>query len=135
MSSIQHLTSDIGSCDLPHSPLHIHNRMAKSVSKISSERGQPQELWYYTGGLKRHFYFNVEMNNAQVETRQSYARLHAGTPEAIMLSGKKERKPFGQYTLAGAWNERPYYRNAGGYHLFYSLLVNKEMHVQGWCID
>jgi hypothetical protein len=48
-----------------------------------------------------------------------------------MLSGKKERKPFGQYTLAGAWNERPYYRNAGGYHLFYSLLYNNK----GWCID
>ena len=101
------------------------------MSRISSERDQPQELWYNTGGLKRHFYFDVEMNNAQVEMRQSYERLPADTPKAIMLSGEKERKPFGQYTLAGAWNGKPYYRNAGGYHLFYSPLYNNK----GWCID
>jgi hypothetical protein len=107
------------------------------VSNISKKREQPQEPWYHTGGLKRHFYFNVDMNNAQVGTRQSYARLPADTPKAIMLSGKKkegkERKQFGKYTLAGARNSKPYYHNAEGYHLFF--IADRMGMPGGWCID
>jgi hypothetical protein len=104
---------------------------------MSKKLEQSQEPWYHTGGLKRHFYFDVDMNKSQVGTRQSYARLPADTPKAIMLSGKtkegKERKQFGKYTLAGSRNSKPYYRNAEGYHLFF---IGDRMGVPGgWCID
>ena len=105
--------------------------VAKSVSRIGKQQEQPQEPWCHTGGLKRHFYFDVERNNAQVGTGQSYARVPADTPQTVLLSGEggegNERKQFGKYTLAGPWNERPYYRNADRYHLFYKST--------GWCID
>jgi len=105
--------------------------VAKSVSCIGKQQEQPQESWCHTGGLKRHFYFDVEQNNAQGGETPSYVRLPADTPQTILLSGKKkegrERKPFGEYTLLGLWNRKPYYRNADGYHLFYKST--------GWYID
>jgi hypothetical protein len=131
MSSVQHLASDIHSCDLPYFPLHTHGSAAKSVSNISKQREQPQELWYHTGGLKRHFYFDVDRNNAQGGETPSYVRLPADTPQTILLSGETEKKIMvaicGEYTLLGAWNSKPYYRSDKGYHMFYKHT--------GWCID
>jgi hypothetical protein len=101
------------------------------VSCIGKQQEQPQESWCHTGGLKRHFYFDVEQNNAQGGETPSYVRLPADTPQTILLSGKKkegrELKHFGEYTLLGLWNRKPYYRNADRYHLFYKST--------GWCID
>jgi hypothetical protein len=105
--------------------------VAKSVSGIGKQQNQPQEPWCHTGGLKRHFYFDLHRNNAQVGETQDYVRLRAETPQTILLSGEKEKKIMaailGMYTLLGAWNSRPYYCSDKNYHLFYMYT--------GWCID
>jgi hypothetical protein len=108
--------------------------VAKSVSGICKQQKQPQEPWCYTGGLKRHFYFDVERNNAQVGAIQDHAgrtTLTQETPQTILLSGETEKKIMvailGKYTLLGAWNSKPYYRSDKGYYLFYKHT--------GWCID
>jgi hypothetical protein len=109
--------------------------VSKSVSSIGKQQKQPQEPWCHTGGLKRHFYLDVEKNNAQVGTGQSYARVPADTPQIIMLSGEKEKKIMvailGEYRLLGAWHSKPYYCSDKDYHLFY---LHSKMHT-GWCID
>jgi hypothetical protein len=110
--------------------------LAKSVSDIGNQQKQPQEPWCHTGGLKRHFYLDVERNNAQVGANQDHAGrttlTQAKTPQTILLSGEKGKKilaaVLGEYTLLGAWNSKPYYCSDRSYHLFYKALT-------GWCID
>jgi hypothetical protein len=110
--------------------------VAKSVSSVGKQHKRPQEPWCHTGGLKRHFYFDVERNNAQVRTGQSYVRLVlADTPKTILLSGEKKKKIMvailGEYTLLGAFHSKPYYCSDKDYHLFY---MQSKVHT-GWCID
>jgi hypothetical protein len=109
--------------------------VAKSVSGFGKQQTQSQEPWCHTGGLKRHFYFDLHRNNAQVGETQDHAgrtTLTQETPQTILLSGETEKKIMvailGKYTLLGAWNSKPYYRSEKGYHLFYKALT-------GWCID
>jgi hypothetical protein len=113
----------------PHQIDELFVEVAKSVRVFGKQHEQPQEPWYYTGGLKRHFYFDRHRNNAQVGAQD-----HAGsttltreTPQTILLSGGGKVAVLGKYTLVGAWNSRPYYCSDKNYHLFYMYT--------GWCID